>query len=74
MSPTAVDEATIWDQDTLVVGDIMQEIVTTVAPTASLPEVAEHMARDRIHRVLVTDGPKLLGIVTSIDLLAHFPR
>jgi CBS domain-containing protein len=69
-----VDEAAIWDQDTLLVGDIMQEVVATVPPTAPLPEVAERMARDRVHRVLVTEGRKLLGIVTSIDLLAHFPR
>jgi len=70
----SVQEPAIWDQDTLQVGDIMQDDVATVLPTATLPEIAERMARDRIHRVLVTDGRRLLGIVTSIDLLAHFPR
>lgn len=70
-----VDEPAIWDQeDPLQVGDIMQEVVATVPVAATLPEIAERMARDRIHRVLVTEGRKLLGIVTSIDLLAHFPR
>ena len=68
-----VDEPSFWDQE-FQVGDIMSEVVATVPPAATLPEVAERMARDRIHRVLVTDGDKLLGIVTSIDLLAHFPR
>lgn len=70
----SVAEPAIWDQDTLQVGDIMQEVVATVPVAATLPEIAERMARHRIHRVLVTEGPKLLGIVTSIDLLAHFPR
>ncbi len=69
-----VDEPSFWDQDALQVGDIMSEVVATVPPATTLPEIAERMARDRIHRVLVTDGGKLLGIVTSIDLLAHFPR
>jgi CBS domain-containing protein len=69
----AVDEPSFWEQE-FQVGDIMSEVVATVPPGATLPEVAERMARDRIHRVLVTDGSKLLGIVTSIDLLAHFPR
>ncbi|MHC4971328.1 MAG: CBS domain-containing protein [Planctomycetota bacterium] len=69
-----VDEPSFWDQDTLQVGDIMSEVVATVPPAATLSEIAERMASDRIHRVLVTDAGKLLGIVTSIDLLAHFPR
>lgn len=70
----SADEPSFWDQDTLQVGDIMSEVVATVPPATTLPEIAERMASDRIHRVLVTDGGKLLGIVTSIDLLAHFPR
>lgn len=69
-----VAEPSFWDQDTLQVGDIMSEVVATVPPAATLGEIAERMAGDRIHRVLVTDAGKLLGIVTSIDLLAHFPR
>jgi CBS domain-containing protein len=69
-----VDEGPIWDRETVQVGDIMQDDVATVPPVATLAEIAERMARDRIHRVVVTDGRKLLGIVTSIDLLAHFPQ
>jgi CBS domain-containing protein len=69
-----VDEPTFWDQDALQVGDIMSEVIATVPPTATLPEIAGRMARDRVHRVLVTDEGKLLGIVTSIDVLAHFPQ
>ena len=62
-----------WNEDIRSVEDIMQGDVLTVAPGTPLPEIAERMSADRIHRVLVMEGDKLAGIVTSIDLLAHFP-
>ena len=68
-----VKEFPIWSEDLRQVGDIMQEDVLTVAPDTPLAEMAERMARDRFHRVLVMENDKLAGIVTSIDLLAHFP-
>jgi CBS domain-containing protein len=64
----------VWDEDVRQVGDIMTEHVLTVGPLTPLAEIAERMARDRIHRVVVMEGDKLLGLVTSIDLLAHFPK
>ena len=63
-----------WDDNQLAIEDIMNGDVLTVAPDTPLPEIASRMAADRIHRVLVMDGDKLVGIVTSIDLLAHFPE
>lgn len=67
-------EFPVWDEDVRQVGDIMTENVLTVGPTTPLGEIAERMARDRIHRVVVMDGDRMVGLVTSIDLLAHFPR
>jgi len=67
-------EFPVWDEDVRQVGDIMTEDVLTVGPKTPLAEIAERMARDRIHRVVVMDGDRMLGLVTSIDLLAHFPR
>lgn len=67
-------EFPVWDEDVRQVGDIMTENVLTVGPLTPLAEIAERMALDRIHRVVVMEGDKLLGLVTSIDLLAHFPR
>lgn len=55
------------------VDDIMETDMITVPPDAPLPGVARMMAEDRIHRVLVTEKEKLVGIITSLDLLAHFP-
>ena len=63
----------VWDQDLRQVGDIMTESVLTVSPETPAAEIAERMARDRVHRVVVMEKDKVAGIVTSIDLLAHFP-
>jgi CBS domain-containing protein len=67
-------EFPVWEDESLQVGDIMTESVLTVGPATPLAEIAERMARDRIHRVVVMDGDRMVGIVTSIDLLARFPR
>ena len=64
----------MWDKDVRQVGDIMTEDVLTVGPATPLAEIAERMARDRIHRVVVMEGDKMIGLVTSIDLLSHFPK
>ncbi len=60
-------------EDLRQVQDIMNEAVLTVGPDTPIAEIAQRMATDRVHRVLVMEEDKLVGIVTSIDLLAHFP-
>lgn len=42
--------------------------VATVGPDAGAEFAAELMRERGIHRVLVTDGDKLVGIVTSLDI------
>ncbi len=54
------------------VEDIMQPNVVTVLPDASILDVARSLAENRIHRVLVQEKGKLLGIITSLDVIAHF--
>jgi len=56
------------------VGDIMTSDVETAEPTASLAEVAVRMFENRIHRVVITSENRPVGIITSLDLLGHFPR
>ena len=63
-----------WDPDVRTVEDIMQEDVLTCAPDTPLHEIAEGMAEQRVHRVVVIDDDKPVGIVTSIDVLRHFPH
>ena len=55
--------------DTLV-RDIMTPIVIAVTPDATVMELADIMGVNRIHRVLVTQGEKLEGIVSALDLIA----
>ena len=45
-------------------------MVFSVDETASVQEVASAMITGRIHRVLVTRHNKMVGIISSLDLLS----
>jgi predicted transcriptional regulator len=51
------------------VRDIMTRVVFAVEEDATVQEVAEMMITGRIHRVFVRSAGKLVGVVTSMDLL-----
>ena len=51
------------------VRDIMTPMTFSVNKDMRIQQVADAMIRRRIHRVLVTDEEKLLGIITTMDLL-----
>ena len=51
------------------VRDIMTPMTFSVSRDMRIQQVADAMIRGRIHRVLVTDDDKLLGIITTMDLL-----
>jgi predicted transcriptional regulator len=51
------------------VGDIMTPTFFTVPETTPLPEVARTMVAGRIHRLLVTRRGRVVGIVTTLDVL-----
>lgn len=57
------------DFDSVLVRDIMTPVSFSVRPDTTVPELCEFLVRGRIHRALVVDGPELLGIVTSADVL-----
>jgi CBS domain-containing protein len=52
--------------------EIMTQDVVWVTPEAPLAVVAGCMSQERIHRVPVMDGGKVVGIITSLDLLSEF--
>ncbi len=66
------DERPAWDDPDRQVGDIMIDRVLTATPDTPLADLAERMAAERVHRVVVTDNDHVVGIVTSIDLLSHY--
>lgn len=55
--------------DAVLVKDIMTPVSFSVAPDASLAELCEFLMKGRIHRAVVVDGARLVGIVTSADVL-----
>lgn len=54
--------------------EFMSPEPVTVALDASLAEIARKMADERVHRVIVVDGDRrVVGVVTTLDVLAKFP-
>ncbi len=56
------------DADDTPVRDVMTTAVQTVSPDDDLHQVAKIMAQKQIRRVPVTDGDKLVGMVSLGDL------
>lgn len=57
------------ESDDLTVRDIMTPTIYTVPEDTPVAAVARTMVAGRIHRLLVTRGGRVSGIVTSLDLL-----
>jgi len=54
----------------MTVAEAMTSLPVTVAPADEISVAAEAMVSQRLHRVLVTDGGKLVGILSALDLAA----
>lgn len=52
-----------------VVSDVMSPSVLAIGPKAPILEAVRTMVAESVHRLLVADEGKLVGIVTSIDVL-----
>jgi CBS domain-containing protein len=55
--------------DRLAVSDIMTPVSFSLPPSATVRELAEFLVRGRIHRAVVLEDGRLLGIVTTMDVL-----
>lgn len=56
------------------VSRIMSAPVLTVGPEALLSDAANIMAENRIRRLVVTEGARVVGVLTVTDLSAHLRR
>jgi CBS domain-containing protein len=56
------------------VGDWMSSGVVSVAPRASLEEVCRAMVEHSIHRVFVSESGRLLGVISSFDVVRQVAR
>ena len=50
------------------VSEAMTHVVFSVPPDATVETAAEYMARGEIHRLLVLDAGRLIGIVSALDI------
>jgi CBS domain-containing protein len=60
--------------DRATVAQAMTPMVMTVSPESSLVQIARVMAKERIHRVIVTEAFKIVGLVSSMDILKAITR
>ena len=60
--------------DELRVEDLMTRTVISVSPDDSYEAVAQTLTSHHVHRALVIDGGQLVGIVSSLDLVALIAR
>jgi len=56
--------------DSSKVREIMTPMIFSVDTSASVREVADTMIRGRIHRLFVMEGGRLVGVISSLDLLS----
>lgn len=56
------------------VADVMSPFVLSIKSSASIVAAAQLMLSETVHRLLILEGNKLVGIVTSTDLLRGFVR
>jgi acetoin utilization protein AcuB len=60
--------------DGLRVGEIMTRAVITIGPTSPIEDAARLMVLEKIGALPVTDGDRLIGLVTETDVLRLFVR
>lgn len=65
-----------WGEDAVtpagIVADVMSPFVLSTEPTTTLQGAAQRMVSEDVHRLLVVDHGRLVGIVTSMDVLRGF--
>ncbi len=57
-----------------VVKDVMSHYVLAISPDAPLLDAVRLMSHDHVHRLLVVEDGKLVGIVTTMDVLKVITR
>lgn len=68
-SQAEIESFRIEAESLVMVSDIMTPMTFNVNEDTNLQQVADAMIRGRIHRVFVTRSGKLVGIITTMDML-----
>ena len=76
--PSQATSLSVWEINHLLtkltVGQVMTKSVITVGPDRDAADVARLMLDQKIGALPVTDGGRLIGIVTETDMLRAFVR
>jgi CBS domain-containing protein len=59
----------VEEENDQLVRDFMTPVIFSVSEEASFAEMADTMIGGRVHRLIVSDGTSVVGIVTTLDLL-----
>ncbi len=62
----------VEENESLPVREIMTPTIYTVPEDTPISDIAKAMVAGRIHRLLVTRGSRLVGIITTLDMLKVF--
>lgn len=55
-------------------GEVMTAQIFSVKPDARLPRIAREMVEHNIHRLLVQDGIRTVGLISTMDILRAIAR
>ena len=72
LDPQEMVRLHVEENESLPVREIMTPTIYTVPEDTALAEIAKAMVAGRIHRLLVTRGSRLVGIITTLDMLKVF--
>ncbi len=68
-APQEINSLHVGTEPLRTVRDIMTPAIFRVSENATVKQVADTMIRSRIHRVFVTREEKMIGIISSADML-----
>ncbi len=57
-----------------VVADVMSPFVLSVGSDADVEDAARRMLTDKVHRLLVVDAERIVGIISTLDVLGALSR
>ena len=72
LDPDEVVRMHVEENESLPVREIMTPTIYTVPEDTPISDIAKAMVAGRIHRLLVTRGSRLVGIITTLDMLKVF--
>ncbi len=72
LAPNEMVRLHVEENESLPVREIMTPTIYTVPEDTPISDIAKAMVAGRIHRLLVTRGTRLVGIITTLDMLKIF--